>query len=140
MNPPNNIVDANMILDTAIANIVFALQSSFHSSLQTTPGALAFGRDMILDLPVVADLNLIRERKQQLIDERLITANRKRFSYDYHVGDEIMKLIYKPDKLQPRAEGPYPIVQVHTNGTVTIQKALHLIERINVCSIKPYQQ
>ena len=140
MNPPNNIVDANMILDTAIANTVFALRSSFHSSLQTTPGALAFGRDMILDLPVVADLNLIRERKQQLIDERLITANRKRFSYDYHVGDEIMKLIYKPDKLQPRAEGPYPIVQVHTNGTVTIQKAPYLIERINIRRIKPYRR
>jgi hypothetical protein len=41
-------------------------------------------------------------------------------SHDYHVGDEVLKLIPNPSKLQPRATGPYFIETVHTNGTVTI--------------------
>jgi hypothetical protein len=69
--------------------------------LNTTPGGLAFGRDMVLDIPpLIADLQLIREQRQHLIDNHLIAANRRRFSYDYTVGDEVLKLKYKPDKLE----------------------------------------
>jgi hypothetical protein len=65
---------------------MYATRATLHSALQTTPGALAFGRDMVLDIPVIADLQLIQERRQQLINDRLIIANRKIFSYDYAVG------------------------------------------------------
>jgi hypothetical protein len=65
-----------------------------HSALKTTPGAMAFG-DMLLDIPLIADLQLIQTRRQQLINDRLIVANRKRFSYDYAIGEEVLKLIYK---------------------------------------------
>jgi hypothetical protein len=34
---------------------------------------------MVLDIPVIADLQLIQERRQQLINDRLIITNRKRF-------------------------------------------------------------
>jgi hypothetical protein len=77
---------------------------------------------MILDIPVVADWILIRERRQQLIDQRLITANRGRFSHDYHEGDEVLKLQYKPSKLDGRAKGPYYVHSVHTNGTVVMRR------------------
>jgi hypothetical protein len=66
----------------------------------------------------VPDLQLLREeRRQQLIDKRLIAANAKRFSFDYRVGDEVLKLAYKPSKLDPRAVGPFRVEQVHANGT-----------------------
>jgi hypothetical protein len=95
---------------------------------------------MILNIPIIADLQLLKAKRQQLIDERLIRANCSCFSHDYHVGEEILKLVYKPNKLAPRAEGPYRIHQVHTNGTVTLQKDAHTIERVSIRRIKPYRR
>ena len=80
-----------------------------------------------------------KNNRQHLIDDRLIRANRKRFSHDYHVGEEVLKLTYQPNKLSPRAEGPYRVHQVHTNGTVTLQKDAHTIERISIRRLKPYK-
>lgn len=40
------------------------------------------------------------------------------------------------DKLKPAFVGPFPIIQVHTNGTVTVdQNPIH--ERISIRNIKP---
>jgi hypothetical protein len=39
-----------------------------------------------------------------------------------------------------RTCGPYKIVQVHVDGTVTIQLRLGLTERINIRQIIPYKQ
>ena len=140
LNPPAGMTNAHQRVDTAIASAVFASRATVHSALQTTPGGLAFGRDMVLDIPLVADLELIRQRRQQLIDSRLIASNRQRFSYDYSIGEEVLKLAYKPGKLDPRATGPYTIEQVHTNGTVTIRLSPTVIERISLRRIKPYRR
>ena len=140
LNPPAGIVEANQLVDTALANAMFAHRSAFNSAIKTTPGGLAFGHDMIMALPLIADLQLIRSHRQQLIDQRLIKANQKRFSYDYRVGQQVLKLAYKPLKLEPRAlSGPHTIEQIHTNGTVTIRLAPHIVERISLRRIKPYR-
>ena len=120
LNPPAGIESANQLVDTTIATSVFALRSTVHSALQTTPGGLVFGRDMILDIPLVSDLETIQQKRRQLINDSLIIANRQRFSHDYHIGNEVLKLTYKPNKFDPKATGTYIIEQVHTNGTVTI--------------------
>ena len=104
-----------------------------HSSLKASPGSLAFGRDMILNLPMVADWATIQQNRQQFIDQRLIKANCRRFSYDYQPGQEVLKLAYKPNKLEARAHGPYPIEAVHTNGTITIRLSPHVVERLSIC-------
>jgi len=139
-NPPAEVTTANQMVDTALANCVYATRATFHSGLNASPGSLAFSRDMVLDIPVVADWITIQQDRQQLIDQRLIAANRKRFSYDYQVGDEVLKIRYKPDKLDARAEGPYRIETVHTNGTVTLRINPATIERINIRRIKPYKR
>jgi hypothetical protein len=141
LNPPDGIESANQLIDTALANTMFATRAALHGSLKASPGSLAFGRDMILDIPVIADWNLIQQKRQMLIDQRLIAANRKRFAFDYQVGDEVLKLAYKPDKLDSRViAGPYRIEAVHTNGTVTIRINPHTIERINIRRVKPYKR
>jgi hypothetical protein len=63
-----------------------------------------------------------------------------RYSYDYEVGDEVLLLVYRPDKLEPRAVGPYPVTQVHTNGTLSIELSPGVIERVNIRRLKPYRQ
>jgi transposase InsO family protein len=136
-NPPDGIETANQMLDTALANCMFATRAALHGSLKATPGSLVFSRDMILDIPLVADWLFIQENRQQLIDQRLIAANRKRFSYDYKVGEKVWKKIYEPHKLQSRFEGPYEITQVHSNGTLTIRLNATTIERISLRRVKP---
>jgi hypothetical protein len=42
------------------------------------PRVMAFHRDMVLNIPFVADLNIIRDNRQQLIES---TSNRKRVSH-----------------------------------------------------------
>ena len=138
LNPPDGVITANQMVDTALANCMYATRAAVHGALQASPGSLVFNRDMILDIPMIADWNYIQEHRQQLIDRRLVEANSKRFFKDYAVGEEILKYTYKPNKLQPRAEGPYTIERVHTNGTVTIRINPHIVKRINIRRIRPF--
>jgi transposase InsO family protein len=140
MEPPQGVTQAEQLVDTAIAEVVYATRCTYHSALKTTPGGLAFGRDMILNIPLVTDLQQLQKRRQDLIDKRLIEANTKRFSYDYAVGDQVLRLQYRPDKLEPRAVGPYTITRVHANGTVSIAVSPGVIERVNLRRIKPYRR
>jgi len=64
---------------------------------------------------------MISSKREQLVNESLRKANAKRRSYDYAVGDRVLKKIWKPTKLGPRTEGPYTVTRVHTNGNVTLQ-------------------
>jgi hypothetical protein len=92
---------------------------------------------MILDIPLVTDLQLLQKRRQELIDKRLVEANTRRFAHDYAVGDEVLRLIYRPDKMEPRAVGPYRITRVHSNGTITIELSPGVVGRINIRRVKP---
>ena len=126
------------LLDTALANAMYATRASYSASLKTTPGALAFHRDMVMNVPFVADLNLIQQHRQQLIDERLLIGNRKRFTHDYQPNQQVLKLVHEPDKLAPRATGPFRIHSVHTNGTLTLQISPLVRERISIRNVKPF--
>jgi hypothetical protein len=138
--PPNHLDDAHLLIDTVLANAMYATCATFHSGLMTTPGVLSFSRDMVMNIPFVADLTLIRDNCQRLIDERIICSNARRHAYDYQPGQEVLKLVYKPDKLEPCAQGPYDIIAVHTNGTLTIQLNAHTIECISIQNVKPFLQ
>ena len=70
----------------------------------------------------------------------MIEANRKRIFVDYQPNDEVMVLTYKPTKLEPRAHGPFRVIQTHVNGTVTIRRNNAVTERINIRRIKPYRR
>ena len=88
---------------------------------------------MFLNVPLVADWTTIANCCQQLIQESLCKENLKRVSYDYKVGDEILKTI------GARTLGPYKIVQVHTNGNVTVELNAHLNEQLHIRNITPFR-
>ena len=49
-------------MDTALETASYSARAAIHHTLQTTLGALAFHRDMLLNIPVIADLQLLRDR------------------------------------------------------------------------------
>ena len=137
---PRSVHEANAVIEETLATAMHACRAAGSSSLgYNSPGALAFGRDMFLDIPLIADILAINNNRQKLVDQRLLRANRRRIRHDYAIGDQVWKRMYLgfSDKLQPSVEGPYPIEQVFTNGTVNIRTSPNVVERINIRRIKP---
>ena len=55
-----------------LSAVAWAVRSTYHTTLQSTPGQLVFGRDMIWDIAHVANWQYIKQRKQTLIDKIII--------------------------------------------------------------------
>ena len=136
-NPPQNVQQANDMVDAALATASHALRASVSASRQSTPGALVFNRDMFLNVPLIADFYALRGRRELLIQETARRGNLKRRHYDYVIGQQVWKKLYRPNKLGQRATGPHNIIQVHTNGTLTIQLNQGVTERINIRRLYP---
>ena len=109
------------------------------TALGSPPGALVYARDMFLNVPLIADWTTIAGRRKQLVQENMLKENMKRRSYDYKIGDKILKKIFKPTKLGKRTIGPYKIILVHTNGKVTVKLNKYWNERLNIRRIIPFR-
>ena len=140
-HPPQNIEEAAALIDHILSIVSHALRSTVHRTLQTTPGAAVFNRDMLLDVPYIANWIQLRERKQQKIDNNLRRANSQRVNYDYAVGDLVYELVRRTNdvtqKLETYYRGPYPVVQVHSNGTLTLQRSPNVLDRVNIRKLRP---
>ena len=125
-------------VDNFLVNAAWAVRSTYHTVLRSTPGAAIFGRDMLFDIPYLADWKAIGQRRQDLVDQNTAKENTRRIDFDYAVGQRV---IVRKDgilrKAEDRYSGPYVITQVHTNGTVRIQRGT-MSERINIRRIAPY--
>ena len=121
-----------------LCNVAWAIRSSYHTVLHTSPGAAIFGRDMLFDIPYIADWTDIGKRRQASVDKDNLKENEKRIDFDYAVGQ---KVLLKKDgiirKLEDKYDGPYTITDVHVNGTVRIQRGT-VNERVNIRRITPY--
>eukprot|EP00957_Ditylum_brightwellii_P166864 12700691-Ditylum_brightwellii.AAC.1 len=60
-----------------------AMQTTVATTLGSTPGALAFSRDMFLDIPLIADWKAITACCEQHANDNLHHANKKQRQYDY---------------------------------------------------------
>ena len=139
---PQSVHQAKATGDTALATAMHATRCASHQALQhLTPGSFAFRRDMFFDLPFLTDILALQTTRQQLVDTRLLRENATRISHDYQVSDQVLKksVLSLSDKLKPSFTGPHEIIQVHTNGTVTIRLTDNVTERINIRRIKPYR-
>ena len=108
----------------------------YHTSINATPDQLLFGQDMLFPTEYVADLKGINERKQQQMRKDNIRENNKRTPYRYQPGQRVLIKRDKQfgdtlSKLAPRTMGPYTVLKVFDNGTVSIQKR-GFVERINI--------
>ena len=116
----------------------WAIRSSHHTVLKASPGAAIFGRDMLFNIPFIADWEQIGLRRQARIIKDNKRHNKDRIDFDYTVGQ---KVLLRQDGINRKAAekftGPYEITQVHTNGTVRIQRGT-VSERLNIRRIKPF--
>ena len=140
IHPPQDHHVAAQAVDYALATASHALRSTIHRTLGTSPGALVFHRDMFIDLPYIADLLLLRDKRQALIDYNLRRENNKRRTHDYKINDYVLELVPNPTKLGFRTRGPFRVEQVHTNGTLTIRRSPTLIDRVNIRRLRPFFQ
>jgi transposase InsO family protein len=137
---PKTVEEGKRCIEEVLGTAMHATRCACSESLGwNTPGSIAFGRDMFLDIPVIADIVAINNNRQLLVDKRLLRENSKRIRHDYAVGDLVYKKNYigLSDKLSKTLSGPYPITQCHTNGNVTIRLKPNLTERINIRRVRP---
>jgi len=93
--------DVNVFID----NAAWAIHSTYHSTvLKASQGAAILGRDMLFDIPFLADWNKIGDYRQSQTDRSAERENSKRIDYDYKVGDKV--LIVKEGILR-KAESRY---------------------------------
>jgi hypothetical protein len=121
-------------VDVFIDNAAWAIRSTYHTVLKASPGAAIFGRDMLFDIPFLADWNKIGDYRQSQTDRSAERENSKRIDYDYKVGDKV--LIVKEGILRKE---PWTITTVHTNGTIRVQCGSKS-ERINIRRVTPFSE
>ena len=81
-NPPQTVGHAEDLIDEAHSIASHAMQMTITNTLGSTPGALAFGRDMFLNVPLIAYWQLVASHREQYINNDLCRANQKRRQYD----------------------------------------------------------
>ena len=126
------------MIDDFIANVGWAICSTHHTVLGTTPGAAIFSQDMLFDIPYIADWSEIGKRRQKQVDQSNKEENKNRIDFDYRIGTKVVLI---KDGILRKAEdkniGPYLITEVFSNGTVRIQRGT-INERINIRRLSPF--
>jgi hypothetical protein len=55
-------------IDVFLSDAAWGVCSTYHTVLKASPGAAIFGRDMLFDIPFIADWQKIGEHRQRLTD------------------------------------------------------------------------
>ena len=59
-NPPANmVIDAAAMVDECLAIAMRAQRTAIHTALRLSPGAFVFQQDMLLDIPLIANMEVI---------------------------------------------------------------------------------
>jgi hypothetical protein len=93
---------------------------------------------MFLNVPLIADWQVIACTCEHHVDENLRRANWKQHNFDYAPGQQVLKKVHDPTTLGVRMEGPYTTEGIQVNGNLTILLRERITERINICRVLPY--
>jgi hypothetical protein len=110
-------------IDIFLTNVAWAIRSTYHTVLKASPGAAVFGRDMLFNIPFLADWNKIGDYRQRQTDLNTERENRTCKDWDYKVGDKVLP---RKDGILRKSESwydrdPWTITSVHTNGTIRVK-------------------
>jgi ribosomal protein L21E len=113
-----------------LSSAVYAIRSSFHTTLKETPGQSEFGRDIVLPIAFVADWGAIEQQHQKKMARNNRSENASRINHEYKVGDKV--LIKKPGKhlrkLEAPRTGPHTVTVIYTNGNSVSKRVMFMRE------------
>jgi hypothetical protein len=72
-------------VDVFLDNAAWAIHFTYHTVLKASPGTAIFGRDILFDIPFIADWNKIGDYRQHQTNLNTARINRKRVDYDYKI-------------------------------------------------------
>ncbi len=90
-------------VDVFLDNAAWVICSTYHTVLKTSPGAPIFGRDMLFDIPFIAEWNKFGDYRQRQTDLDTALINSKQVDYDYKVGN---KVLVTQEGILRKAESP----------------------------------
>jgi hypothetical protein len=126
-------------VDVFLDNVTWTMCSTYYTVLKAFPGAAIFGRDMLFDIPFVADWHKIGEQRQSLTNRGNQCENAKRIDYDYKVRDKVLLInegiLHKAESAYGKE--PWTITTVHTNGAMRIQCGTRM-ERLSIQRVQPF--
>ena len=112
-------LDNEMPWEEILLSTMFAIRSTVHTTKQHTPSHLLYGWDAIHNIDQEANWQLMKQRKQALINKDNQKENRQRQSHMCCTGDKILlKNACKSKFNQDTYIGPYTEPEVRNNGRV----------------------
>jgi hypothetical protein len=107
--------------------------------LKASPGTSITERDMLIDIPFIADWKKIGEHRQPT-DHNTDRENKSRVDYDNKV---VTKYSYGTMVFLSKAKSrylrePWPTTSIKTNGTIRVLCG-NKSERINIQRVKPFE-
>ena len=76
-NSPTHKDDTNQVMEHTVATAMYATWCSISTPIWTTTSALVYGRDILMDVPLIANLSAIWDGQQQTIDKNFIRQTKK---------------------------------------------------------------
>ena len=80
---PQTCLEAQAVVKQVLLTAMHVSYCAFHGSLlNLSPGAVAFQRDMFLDIPLISDVLTLQEAHQEQVDQHVLWTNASWFSHD----------------------------------------------------------
>jgi hypothetical protein len=98
-----------------LAPVQWAMNSTYHTTLQATSAQLAFHHDMIMLTSYMARWQSIHQRHQAITDCNNLHKNMCRVPHTYSVGNLVLIRQDTCGKLAKPTRGPYRLIDVLAN-------------------------
>jgi hypothetical protein len=127
-----------------VQGMAWAYRSSFHRVLGCSPAEIVFSKNMLFThLPIDRNQLITTAQSRQSTQQQrdLQRINKRRVPHTYAVNDLIYTSVIEPNKTQPRWSGPYKVVAIHEDSTLSfINDDLDTpsTQRINLRRVKPF--
>ena len=77
-------------IDAFLTDAAWAIRSTYHTVLKASPEAEILNRDMLFNIPFLADWKKIGDYRQCQTDLNTECENSSRHDWDYKVGDKVL--------------------------------------------------
>ena len=118
-------------------SVAWAMRSTHHTSLSANPGQLTCGRDIIIRFTYIANWNHLRQTSLNNTTRNNQRENGRRLPHQYQVGQNVFLSSNDITRKLSSRQGPFLITDVHSNGTITVQRSATVRERINIRRVHP---